>query len=118
MSSRPMLSKVRRTSESSGAQLSDRSRSNYDVLKVLHGPRTWLGTSGEDTIPADPTVQRKHVVSSFEDPILLKEGNILCDLGITSLVIIAGGVQSSTPLLRIHPLPFVAICDKAEEMKQ
>jgi len=41
-----------------------------------------------------------------------------CDLEVTSLVITADGAQLSIPLSHIHPLPFVAICDKVEEMKQ
>ena len=91
---------------------------NYELLEVLHGPRTWLGTCGEDMIPADPTAQLKRVVSSFEDPLLLKEGSILGDLGVTLLVITAQVDLLSIPLLHIYPPPFVAICDKVEEMKQ
>lgn len=87
---------------------------NYELLEVLNGPWTRLGTSGEDMIPADSTAQLKRVVSSFEDPILLKEGSILCDMGVTSLVITGEGDQLSMPLLHTHPMPFVAICDKVE----
>lgn len=89
---------------------------NYELLEVLHGPRTWLGTCGEDMIPADPTAHLKRIVSSFEDTLLLKEGSILGDMGVTSLLITAEGVHLSIPLLHIHSLPFVAICDKVEKM--
>jgi hypothetical protein len=57
-------------------------------------------------------------VNSFEDSIILKEGSILGDLGVTSLVIMAKGDQLSIPVLHTHPLLFVAICDKVEEKKQ
>jgi hypothetical protein len=31
---------------------------NYELLEVLHDPRTWLSTSGEDRILVDPTAQK------------------------------------------------------------
>jgi len=57
-------------------------------------------------------------VNSFENPVLPKEGSILGDVGVTSLAITAKGDQLSIPALYTHPLLFVAIGGKVDEMKQ